>query len=435
MKQFRRIGILTSGGDAPGMNAAYRAAARAALARGVEVYGIYEGYKGLINDNMVLVKSPSDVSNIITKGGTVLYTDRCLEFKTEEGMAKAIAVCEKNHIDGIIAIGGDGTFRGATDLSKRGIPTIGIPGTIDNDITSTDYTIGFDTAMNTVIDMVDRLRDTCESHARCDVVEVMGRWAGHIALRTAIATGATAVAVAEIPFDEDKAIEDIKRARAGGKRAFIVIVSEGLPGYAEQLAKTIQDKTGVETKFARLAHVQRGGSPTLMDRLVASEMGVYAVDQLLAGHSDLVVCKVDDKICCTDIKYALTAAQAIDFVNEKGLDFKVEQGGKNFSGGQRQRLTIARALVKKPEVLILDDSASALDFATDLKLRKAISALDFKTTVFIVSQRTSSIKDCDKIIVLDDGKCVGMGSHDYLLENCGEYREIYDSQFKKEDEK
>ena len=288
MKQFRRIGILTSGGDAPGMNAAYRAAARAALARGVEVYGIYEGYKGLINDN------------------TVLYTDRCLEFKTEEGMAKAIAVCEKNHIDGIIAIGGDGTFRGATDLSKRGIPTIGIPGTIDNDITSTDYTIGFDTAMNTVIDMVDRLRDTCESHARCDVVEVMGRWAGHIALRTAIATGATAVAVAEIPFDEDKAIEDIKRARAGGKRAFIVIVSEGLPGYAEQLAKTIQDKTGVETKFARLAHVQRGGSPTLMDRLVASEMGVYAVDQLLAGHSDLVVCKVDDKICCTDIKYALT---------------------------------------------------------------------------------------------------------------------------------
>ena len=160
--------------------------------------------------------------------------------------------------------------------------------------------------MNTVLAMVDRLRDTCESHARCDVVEVMGRWAGHIALRTGIATGATAIAIPEIPFDEDKAIEDIKRARAGGKRAFIVIVSEGLPGYAEQLAKTIQDKTGVETKFARLAHVQRGGSPTLLDRLTASEMGVYAVDQLLAGHSDLVVCKVDDKICCTDIKYALT---------------------------------------------------------------------------------------------------------------------------------
>lgn len=306
MKKFRRIGILTSGGDAPGMNAAYRAAARAALSRGIEVYGIYEGYKGLIYDNMTLIKSPSDLSNIITKSGTVLYTDRCLEFKTEEGMQKAIEVCKKNQIDGIVAIGGDGTFRGATDLSKRGIPTIGIPGTIDNDITATDYTIGFDTAMNTVIAMVDRLRDTCESHARCDVVEVMGRWAGHIALRTGIAVGATAIAIDEIPFDEDKAIADIIKARKGGKRAFIVIVSEGLVGYAEKLAKTIQEKTGVETKFARLAHVQRGGSPTLLDRLVASEMGVAAVDQLLAGNSDLVVCKVDDKICCTEIKHALT---------------------------------------------------------------------------------------------------------------------------------
>lgn len=306
MKTFRRIGILTSGGDAPGMNAAYRAAARAALARGIEVYGIYEGYKGLIYDNMKLITKPSELSNIITRSGTVLYTDRCLEFKTEEGMAKAIEVCKKNHIDGIVAIGGDGTFRGATDLAKRGIPTIGIPGTIDNDITATDYTVGFDTAMNTVIDMVDRLRDTCESHARCDVVEVMGRWAGHIALRTGIAVGASAIAIAEIPFDEDKAIADIKKAREGGKRAFIVIVSEGLVGYAEKLAKTIQDKTGVETKFARLAHVQRGGSPTLVDRLVASEMGVEAVDQLLAGNSDLVVCKVDDRICCTEIRHALT---------------------------------------------------------------------------------------------------------------------------------
>ena len=306
MKKFRRIGILTSGGDAPGMNAAYRAAARAALARGIEVYGIYEGYKGLIYDNMTLVSKPSDVSNIITKSGTVLYSDRCLEFKTEEGMAKAIETCKKNHIDGIVAIGGDGTFRGATDLSKLGITTIGIPGTIDNDITATDYTIGFDTAMNTVINMVDRLRDTCESHARCDVVEVMGRWAGHIALRTAIATGASAVAIAEIPFDETKALADMKKARENGKRSFIVIVSEGLPGYAEQLAKKIQDQTGIETKFARLAHVQRGGSPSLLDRLTASEMGVAAVDELLKGNSDLVVCKVDDKICTMEIKKALT---------------------------------------------------------------------------------------------------------------------------------
>lgn len=311
MKQFRRIGILTSGGDAPGMNAAYRAAARAALARGIEVYGVYEGYKGLIHDNMTLIKKPSDVSNIITRSGTVLFSDRCLEFKTEEGMQKAIDVCKKNQIDGIVAIGGDGTFRGATDLSKRGIPTIGIPGTIDNDITATDYTIGFDTAMNTVISMVDRLRDTCESHARCDVVEVMGRWAGHIAIRTGIATGASAIAVAEIPFDEEKAIADIIKAKKNGKRSFIVIVSEGLPGYAEELAKKIDAQTKaadayVETKFARLAHVQRGGSPSLLDRLTASEMGVAAVDELLKGNSDLVICKVDGKICTTEIKKALT---------------------------------------------------------------------------------------------------------------------------------
>ena len=182
MQKFRRIGILTSGGDAPGMNACYRAAARCCLARGIEVYGIYEGYKGLIYDNMKLVTSPMDVNNLISRSGTVLYTDRCVEFKTEEGMQKAIAVCKKNNIDGIIAIGGDGTFRGATDLSVRGIPTIGIPGTIDCDITATDYTIGFDTALNTVLSMVDRLRDTCESHARCDVVEVMGNWSGNIAL-------------------------------------------------------------------------------------------------------------------------------------------------------------------------------------------------------------------------------------------------------------
>ena len=305
MKKFRRIGILTSGGDAPGMNAVIRAAARAALARGVEVYGIYEGYKGLIHDNMKLFSSPADLCNIITRSGTILYSDRCLEFKTPEGMAKAIATCEKNHIDGIIACGGDGTFRGATDLSNHGIPTIGIPGTIDNDITSTDYTVGFDTAMNTVVQMVDRLRDTCESHARCDVVEIMGRWAGHIALRTGIACGASAVAIAEIPFDEDKAIADIIKQKKGGKRSFIVIVSEGLVGYAEKLAKTIEEKTGIETKFARLAHVQRGGSPTLVDRLVASEMGVEAIDQLFAGKSNLVVCKNDDRICCVDIDKAL----------------------------------------------------------------------------------------------------------------------------------
>ena len=209
MAKFRRIGVLTSGGDAPGMNAAVRAVTRTAIQCGVEVMGIYEGYKGLIYENMKLF-SNRDVSNIINIGGTLLYSDRCLEFKTEEGMQKAIETCRKNQIDGIVAIGGDGTFRGATDLTARGIPTIGIPGTIDNDITSTDYSIGFDTAMNTVIEMVDRLRDTCESHARCNVVEVMGRNAGYIALETGIAVGASAIVTREIPFDEAKAIQKIK---------------------------------------------------------------------------------------------------------------------------------------------------------------------------------------------------------------------------------
>ena len=305
MKKFRRIGILTSGGDAPGMNACYRAAARCCLARGIEVYGIKEGYKGLIEDNMKLVTSTIDVNNLINKSGTVLYTARCDEFRTEEGMQKAIAVCKKNQIDGIVAIGGDGTFRGATDLSERGIPTIGIPGTIDNDIPASDYTIGFDTAVNTVISMVDRLRDTCESHARCDVVEVMGHWSGNIAVYAGIATGAIATAIKELPFNEAKAMEDIKRARAAGKRSFIVIVSEGLKGFAEPLAVRIQEQTGVETKFCRLAHVQRGGTPTLRDRVMATRMGVEAIDQLLAGNSNCVVCELDGKITTVDIERAL----------------------------------------------------------------------------------------------------------------------------------
>ena len=305
MAQFRRIGILTSGGDAPGMNAAIRAAARAALDKGVEVYGIIEGYQGLIDGNMKLFTSPRDLCNIINKSGTFLYSARCDAFKTEEGMAKAIETCKKNNIDGIIAIGGDGTFRGATDLSSRGIPTIGIPGTIDNDVTSTDVTIGFDTAMNTAMNMIDNLRDTCESHARCNVIEVMGRWAGHIALRTGIASGASVVAIAEVPFDEEAAIQKIIKQKSEGKRSFIVVVSEGLVGYAEKLAKTIQEKTGIETKFARLAHIQRGGKPTVQDRLLASELGYTAIQYLFEGKSDIVLCKEDGKLGYKNIKEAL----------------------------------------------------------------------------------------------------------------------------------
>ena len=305
MKTFRRIGVLTSGGDAPGMNAAIRAVTRAALARGVEVMGIYRGYSGLISGDIKPL-GLRDVSNLINHGGTFLYSDRCPEFKTEEGMQRAIDTCHEFQIDGIVALGGDGTFRGATDLTARGIPCIGIPCTIDNDITSTDTTIGFDTAMNTVLEMVDRLRDTCESHARCNVVEVMGRDAGDIALRTGIASGATGVAIPEIPFDADALIAKIKQSREVGKRNFIVIVSEGLgKEFAPDLAKRIEAETGVETKFARLAHVVRGGNPNLRDRLLASRMGEFAVDQLLMGKSNLVICEYKGDLVATDISYAL----------------------------------------------------------------------------------------------------------------------------------
>ncbi len=305
MKNFKRIGVLTSGGDAPGMNAAIRAVTRTALARGVEVMAIHRGYSGLISGDITPLVI-RDVSNIINKGGTILYSDRCPEFKTPEGMAQAVETCHRFGIDGIVAIGGDGTFRGATDLTAHGIPCVGIPGTIDNDITSTDATIGFDTAMNTVIELVDKLRDTCESHARCNVVEVMGRGAGDIALNTAIASGATAVIVPEFPHDDDSLCRRIKRARELGKRNFIVIVSEGVGSdYAPALAEKIEAETGVETKFARLAHIVRGGNPNLRDRIMASKMGVYAAEELLRGRSNLVVCERRGKIVSTDINYAL----------------------------------------------------------------------------------------------------------------------------------
>jgi len=246
------------------------------------------------------------VSNIINKGGTMLYSDRCPEFQTEAGMAKAVATCKKFEIDGIVAIGGDGTFRGATDLTAHGVPCVGIPGTIDNDISSTDNTIGFDTAMNTVIDLVDNLRDTCESHARCNVVEVMGRGAGDIALNTAIASGASAVAIPEFPTDDEEICRQIEKSKELGKRNFIVIVSEGLGSeYAPALAKKIQQKTGVETKFARFAHIVRGGNPTLKDRVMASRMGVFAVEELLCGNSNLVICEKKGEIVSRDINYAL----------------------------------------------------------------------------------------------------------------------------------
>ena len=311
---IKKIGVLTSGGDAPGMSAAVRAVALAALKQGIEVVAIYEGYKGLIYNNIKPLKN-TDVLNFINAGGTTLLSDRCDEFKTEEGMAKAIATCKAENIDAIIAIGGDGTFRGATDLSHRGIPTIGIPATIDNDITSTDYALGFDTAMNTNLMLGDRLRDTCWSHARCNVIEIMGRGAGYLALPSGIALGATIVAIPECDFDEEAAIAKLKAARANGQRSFIIAVAEGFPEkdgvpYGEYLTKRINTETKAEgswidTKFCRPAHMVRGGAPTLRDRLIAAQFAEKAVELILAGKSDVVVCQRNGEIVETDISYAL----------------------------------------------------------------------------------------------------------------------------------
>ena len=298
MAQFRKIGILTSGGDAPGMNAAIRSVARAALASGTEVVGIFRGYSGLISGD-VKPLGMRDVSNIINRGGTFLYSDRCPEFKTEEGMQQAVKTCRDNGIDALVCIGGDGTFRGATDMTFRGIPSIGLPGTID-------------TSINTTVEIIDKLRDTCESHERLNVVEVMGRDCGQIALYAAIASGAVAVAIPEVPFDEAATLEKIRKLRAAGKRGMIVVVSEGMfnpdgTPYSETLAKKIQSETGVETKFMRLAHVVRGGNPTVRDRTTAAEMGVKAVELLVAGKSNVVMCQLDDEIVPVDIAFALIA--------------------------------------------------------------------------------------------------------------------------------
>jgi 6-phosphofructokinase 1 len=309
MAKFRKIGILSSGGDAPGMNAAIRAVAREALHEGVQVVGIREGYQGLIEGN-VFNMTTHDVSQTITHGGTMLYSSRSPMFMTDEGMKMALETCEKNNIDAVVALGGDGTFRGATKLTHHGIPSIGIPCTIDNDITATEFTIGFDTAMNTVLGMVDALRETCESHKRCNVIEVMGRDCGLIALYTGIATGALAIAIPEIPFNEDFAIGKLSSARAQGKRGLIALASEGMKPvdgqkYSEYFAQQIESRTGIETKFARCGHIIRGGAPTLRDRLIATEMGYAAVQELLAGKSNEVMCIVDGKITPLEINYAL----------------------------------------------------------------------------------------------------------------------------------
>lgn len=300
----KSIAVLTSGGDAPGMNAAIRAVVRTGISNGMRVIGVRRGYNGLLNGDVFEMNLRS-VSDIIHRGGTALFTARSPEYNSPEGVKKAAETCRSLGVDGVVVIGGDGSFRGARDLTAAGIPCVGIPGTIDNDIACSEYTVGFDTAMNTAMEMVDKIRDTAQSHDRCSVVEVMGRRCGDIALQTGIAVGATAIIVPEVPYDIDRDI--IKRmqfTQMTGKKHFIIIVAEGIGG-VDTLAKEIQEKTGIESRATVLGHVQRGGSPTLRDRVVASEMGYHAVEILMKGESNRIVAMQDGHIVDFDITEAL----------------------------------------------------------------------------------------------------------------------------------
>lgn len=308
---MKTIGVLTSGGDAPGMNAAIRAVVRTAVQSGMRVLGIRRGWNGLMYGDMYEMNLRS-VSNILNRGGTILYSARSPEFKEEAGIEKAVGVCREVSIDGIVVIGGDGSFRGARDLSLRGVPCVCVPGTIDNDIACSDYAIGFDTAVNTVMEMVDRLRDTSESHDRCSVVEVMGRHTGYIALNAGIAVGATTVLIPEIPFDFEKdVIERMKNTQMTGKRHFIIVVAEGVGGVCE-MAKRIELETGVVARATILGHVQRGGSPTAYDRVAASIMGHYAVELLKQGVSNRVVAMRRNDVVNFDILEALNMTKTIN---------------------------------------------------------------------------------------------------------------------------
>ena len=308
---MKKIAVLTSGGDAPGMNSAVRAVVRTALHENMEVYGVVRGYNGLINNELILMELRT-VSDTIHRGGTVLFTARSPEFCTEEGMQKAVNTCRQRGIEGVIVIGGDGSFRGARDLTAHGIPCIGIPATIDNDISCCESTIGYDTAANTVVDMVDKLRDTSQSHDRCSVVEVMGRHAGWLALTTGIAVGATAVLVPEVDYDFQKDIVDkMKNTAATGKHHFIIVVAEGI-GNVDELAKRIEDATGVESRATVLGHVQRGGSPSARDRNLASQMGNYAVHLLQQGKSNRVVATQSNRLVDFDITEALEMKKPFD---------------------------------------------------------------------------------------------------------------------------
>ena len=306
----KRIGVLTSGGDAPGMNPCVRAVVRTALYHGVECYGIRRGYNGLISGDIIRLNE-KNIAHIINRGGTILYTARSKEFMTEEGQQKAVSTCKFLGLDGIIAIGGDGTFRGAQALSRHGINVICIPATIDNDISCTNYCIGFDTAANTAIECIDKLRDTMQSHERCSVVEVMGRSAGFLAMYVGLACGATAVLVPEKSFDfERDVIEKIRQARFNGFTHYMIVVAEGV-GSASDIAKKIKDAIDLDPRVTVLGHIQRGGVPSGRDRVNATKMGFLAAELLLEGKTNRIVCTSNGSFTDVDIEEGLAKSKSI----------------------------------------------------------------------------------------------------------------------------
>lgn len=311
MAQVKTIGVLTSGGDAPGMNAAIRSVVRTATYNGLKVMGIKKGYNGLINGDIFEMNSRS-VSDTLQRGGTILQTARCKEFTTPEGVARGAEIARIFGIDGLVVIGGDGSFRGARDLSAAGVPTIGIPGTIDNDIGCTEYCIGFDTALNTAKDAIDKIRDTATSHERSSVIEVMGRNAGYIALYVGISCGSEAVIIPEKEFNfEEDVLRPIIEGKHRGKSHYLVILAEGV-GSAIPMAQDIEKRTGISTTATVLGHIQRGGSPTVQDRLIASQMGFEAVKVLLQGKSNRLIVMQNNKITDIDIMEGLEMKKAID---------------------------------------------------------------------------------------------------------------------------
>jgi 6-phosphofructokinase 1 len=310
MKDIKTIGVLTSGGDSPGMNAAIRAVVRTALAREKRVMGIRKGYNGLLSEDIIEMNARS-VSDTIQRGGTILFTARCQDFYDIEGQTKGANMCRKYGIDGLVVIGGDGSFKGAKALSELGINTIGVPGTIDLDINCTDYTIGFDTAVNTAMEAIDKIRDTSTSHERCSIVEVMGRHAGYIALWCGICNGSEDILIPEVErLSDDQLIQNILKNRERGKKHHLIIVAEGVGG-SDRLAKKIEAETGVETRATILGHLQRGGSPTALDRMHASMMGAYAVDLLCEGKSNRIVAYKDGKHTDFDIEEGLAMKKEI----------------------------------------------------------------------------------------------------------------------------